>query len=125
MNYQVYDTQYHTLWEYFIAELRNLGYPYSVLYYTILVLVPFQIIKDVYYKIENNTLSLFLNCLILTMMTVIFYTFIVSLYTTEFQLSFFIKIILIGLINAILLYAFLDRYLNKKVYKQGGMIFNQ
>lgn len=112
-NYHVYDTRYDSLWEYFIGTIRNSGYPFTILFYTITILVPFQLIKDYFYKIKNNKLSLFLKCLILSILTVIFYTFIISLYTTEIPLSTLVQFIALGLINAILLYVFVDRYTEK------------
>ncbi len=112
-NYHVYDTHYDSLWEYFIGVIRNSGYPESIFLYTISILVPFQLIKDFFYKIKNNKLSLFLKCIILSILTVIFYTFIISLYTTEIPLSTLIQFIALGLINAILLFVFVDRYTEK------------
>lgn len=112
-NYHVYDTRYDSLWEYFIGVIRNTGYPFTILFYTIAILVPFQLIKDFFYKIKNNKLSLFLKCLILSILTVTFYTFIFSLYTTEIPLSTMVQFIALGLICAILLYVFVDRYMKK------------
>jgi len=112
-NYHVYDTYYDTLWEYFLSQLNHLGYPYTVLFYTVVILIPFQLIKDFFYKIKKAKLSLLYKCLILTVMSVLFYTILASLYTNEFPVSFFITAIPIGIINALFLYFFIDRYTEK------------
>ncbi|GGE90179.1 hypothetical protein GCM10010984_04850 [Chishuiella changwenlii] len=105
---------YNSLKEYIWLSLEDLGYPFFSFFFLIFILIPFQLIKDSYYKrgkgmrFIKKVSVLFLlsiNCVI-----------IIHIFINFLMFDILIQLVLYGLLSllfATITYFFIDRYVER------------
>ncbi len=68
-NYQYYDSYYDSLGSYLKVLIHPLNYPLVPILFLLAVLLPFQLLKDWYFKKKNKDLSFFLKVVLLAAIT--------------------------------------------------------
>lgn len=68
-NYQYYDSYYDSLGSYLKVLIHPLNYPLVPILFLLAVLLPFQLLKDWYFKKKNKDLPFFLKVALLAAIT--------------------------------------------------------
>lgn len=115
--YKNEDIYYDTLGEYMRVYLHDTAYPFLPVMFLILILLPFQLIKD-YFSEKRKPLSLLVKSLVFTVFYTVCYAFLAGGYMGYMlksnPMSFWGPIIIAGILYPILLYFTIDRYVERK-----------
>ncbi len=117
-NYKYYDSYIDSFSEYvYIAVLRPMAYPLVPIFFLLLVLLPFQLIKDHYYKI-GKTLPYYKKILLFSLIVgslIIFWGLFSNIWVYPYyhNLIYLVYAFGSGVIYGSLLYFLVDRYVEK------------
>ncbi len=117
-NYRYYDSYIHSFSEYiYVVVLRPMVYPLIPMFFLLTVLLPFQLIKDHYYKIGKRLpyykkillFSFIVGCLIM------FWGLFSNIWIFPYyqNLIYIVYAFGFGIIFSTLLYLLIDRYVEK------------
>ncbi|MFC3198148.1 hypothetical protein ACFOET_11050 [Parapedobacter deserti] len=107
------DAYYDTFWEYIKVLLRPMWF--VSLFFFVLILIPFQVIKGWRYTRRKNGFSLWVKCLVLTGIICFWAVFLPYVPSPDWQdnLNLLVRIVIISIPVSILLYFMVDRYSEK------------
>lgn len=105
--YKYEDIVYESLYEYLIDYLHTLAYPLVPTIFLLIVLLPFQLIKDSYFNRFNKPLNLWLKFVVLVLILFLVYFFLI---TRGHMKNFWLSTICFGAIYTLILYFTVDRY---------------
>jgi len=115
--YRIEDAYYDSFKEYMVAHLHQTAYPLLPTLFLLLILCPFQLIKD-YFNRKGRPLSLWIKCPIFSLFVTVCYALLSRGYLANIMryspMSFWGPIILAGIIFPVLLYFLVDRFVEKR-----------
>ncbi|MCC2600715.1 hypothetical protein [Sphingobacterium sp. FBM7-1] len=115
--YKIEDAYYETFGEYVQVYLHETAYPLLPFLFLILILLPFQLIKD-YFNSKGKPLHFLIKSVVFTIFFAFGYTFLAGGYMGYMlksnPISFWGPIIIAGILYPILLYFTIDRYVERK-----------
>ncbi|MBL1411067.1 hypothetical protein [Sphingobacterium faecale] len=113
-----YDNYPHSFWEYFSILLHDYSYPSISFVFLILILLPFQLFKDHYFRKHNKGLSLSIKCLMLTGTVVFLWIILFRFPLIDWYKLFIFSTLGIGCGTALILYWGIDRYVERTQAKE-------
>lgn len=115
--YKIEDAHFETFKEYFFIYLRSTAYPILSILFLIIILMPFQLIKDYFYG-KGKPLSLFLKCtaflFLFTLSSMIFARGYLFYIVSVKALIFFVPVFLFGVFYPLFLFYTIDKYVERK-----------
>ncbi|MDM1551655.1 hypothetical protein [Empedobacter falsenii] len=123
-NYQYYDSYYNSLNEYLYVLLHAQVYPFSSFLFLSFILIPFQLIKDYYYK-KRKTL-IFLKKVVCFFLILIVFTLILGTFSNIWLVPWWHNLIyifysfLVALLFTTILYLLIDRWTEIKKLQQNA-----
>ncbi|WP_293944785.1 MULTISPECIES: hypothetical protein [unclassified Sphingobacterium] len=114
-NYRIEDAYYNSLSEYIGVILHETAFPIFSILYLLLILLPYQLIKDRYYIKNGHGMSFWKKLLILTAMIALLWLLIFQYPISDWYIKFLSYVIGIAVSVSTILYFSVDCYSENKV----------